>query len=653
MKDGNPPAPGMMFENEDDLPYVGVGHPDELDEGGETPLRVRFTSRADLSKHCLRSIRTHHSLVHAVRYFADGQRLLSASRDGTIQVWEVSSGRCLRTISCSTGAFQDVAILPNERFVVSAGEDRTLRLWELDSGNQEKVLVGHKGMVTSLLLDQCGHRIASLSFDGTLRVWDLSSGRSLTCVEMGTCTLLGPSPTLAAVTPGLERVLVAVGSGPLKLVDTIAGRIIGEIGQREDQAKSVVFWPARKQAIVGYSDQNIRVWDLVSGNCLRTLQGHSSQVDYLALAPRNARLLSGSIDNNIRVWDLESGTCDQIIYSQGEYTRDLSIHPNGDRVAEANSAGALRVWNLEGDTPCPPPRGHKYSVAKLITLKDGDRIISRGLDEKVRVWDLPSGSCLREISPGHRAIFDMCLHPDQRMLFLHGIENVSIWEIEAGRQVVRMPKPVAHSMYMAMHPDGRHVLYIGGDHLTTELGHQSFAPVLWDLEQPELSRTLKPPSKRLNKIHITHDGDRALGIGSDGWVYTWELRTGDIVDQYGLGGPKTQIVDTSDKLVIAAGSTGVVAFFDLKTGARLALFAAHEPSQGIADVAFFPDGARAVSAGYDGVLKVWDIERRCCLARWTADTNLTTCEVTSRGQILVGDEGGNVTCLELPWTQKS
>jgi WD40 repeat protein len=64
----------------------------------------------------------------------DGRRVVSASWDQTLKVWELETGRELHTLAGHTGRVDAVAVTPNGRRAVSASWDRTLKVWELETG---------------------------------------------------------------------------------------------------------------------------------------------------------------------------------------------------------------------------------------------------------------------------------------------------------------------------------------------------------------------------------------------------------------------------------------------------------------------------------------------------------------------------------------
>jgi WD domain, G-beta repeat len=74
--------------------------------------------------------------VHSASLSADGRYALSGSRDGTIKLWEVDSGRCSRTLTLENTA-TSVCLSADGRYALS-GSLKTLKLWGLDWELEDK-----------------------------------------------------------------------------------------------------------------------------------------------------------------------------------------------------------------------------------------------------------------------------------------------------------------------------------------------------------------------------------------------------------------------------------------------------------------------------------------------------------------------------------
>ena len=69
-----------------------------------------------------------------------------------------------------------MTITADGRRVVSASEDKTLKVWDLETGREERTLQGHQNSVCAVAITPDGRRVASGSYDKTLKVWDLETG---------------------------------------------------------------------------------------------------------------------------------------------------------------------------------------------------------------------------------------------------------------------------------------------------------------------------------------------------------------------------------------------------------------------------------------------------------------------------------------------
>lgn len=132
----------------------------------------------------------------------DNKRILTASDDTTLRLWDIKSGKLLSTYGGHTNIVSSVVIHPNGKNIISSSFDTTLRLWELDSGglwnkkiqNCLFVFTGHTSSVNKVIITPNGKYIISVSEDATLRIWDFQSKKCLAVLASET-----PFSTITAV----------------------------------------------------------------------------------------------------------------------------------------------------------------------------------------------------------------------------------------------------------------------------------------------------------------------------------------------------------------------------------------------------------------------------------------------------------------------
>jgi WD40 repeat protein len=79
--------------------------------------------------------------------------------------------------SCSPGPRPEsqihaIAFTPTGKGLLSASRDRTIRVWDVGTGKELRRLLGHRGEVTALPFSPDGRVLASGSGNATALIWD-------------------------------------------------------------------------------------------------------------------------------------------------------------------------------------------------------------------------------------------------------------------------------------------------------------------------------------------------------------------------------------------------------------------------------------------------------------------------------------------------
>ncbi|WP_437553965.1 TIR domain-containing protein [Sorangium sp. So ce367] len=149
--------------------------------GGLPRIRLRHPVRIWTGVE--RTLSGHSAQVAACALSPDGQRIVSASGDKTLKVWDLATGQLLSTLEGHSAQVTACALSPDGQRIVSASYDRTLKVWDLATGELLFTLEGHSGWVNACALSPDGQRIVSASADSTLKVWNAATGECLGTVR--------------------------------------------------------------------------------------------------------------------------------------------------------------------------------------------------------------------------------------------------------------------------------------------------------------------------------------------------------------------------------------------------------------------------------------------------------------------------------------
>ncbi len=123
--------------------------------------------------------------------------------------------------------------------------------------------------------------------------------------------------------------------------------------------------------------------------------------------------------------------------------------------------------------------------------------------------------------------------------------------------------------------------------------------------QDDLIRTIGMGN--LYCIAYSPDGTKLASAGSSGYVYIWDINTGNVIDTLkGHTDDVRSVAFSPDGSKIASGSAdNTIKLWDANTGALIRTFVGH--TDYVLSVAFSPDGSKIASGCWDGTIKMWRV----------------------------------------------
>ncbi|MEH2001549.1 MAG: hypothetical protein V7L00_22875, partial [Nostoc sp.] len=155
-------------------------------------LRPTTASLTTPGGNLLRTLTGHNDSVEAVAIAPDGKTAVSASRDNTLKLWDLQTGKEISTLTGHNDSVEAVAITPDGKTAISGSDDNTLKLWDLQTGKEISTLTGHNDSIEAVAITPDGKTAISASRDNTLKLWDLQTGKEIS-------TLTGHNDSIEAV----------------------------------------------------------------------------------------------------------------------------------------------------------------------------------------------------------------------------------------------------------------------------------------------------------------------------------------------------------------------------------------------------------------------------------------------------------------------
>jgi WD40 repeat protein len=562
-----------------------------------------------------------------------GQRRLAyASKNDTLYVLDVPTGKIVRTIKAKEAAFTTdsglrVAAIPN---------DAAVRLLDLENGPLDSKagkilgdLIGHTAAVSFANFSVDTNRVVTGSVDKSAIVWNVRTAKSIATLsghhsevtwaafsddanivatsdersvriwDVATSSLkhlwsVGPVISKAALSP----------SGSLAVLLEGRRAHVFDANKIKDKEKEQAVFEAKvniarvvistddKHMAVALEDGSVEIVNTTTGRTLMPLRAHVGRIIDLGFIKSGAELMTLGTDKTVRFWDvtpdrtsaIDNSIAPQILPVTQSPARAVSISSDGTRVATA-TGHAVNVWDAAKGATLQTwdATDTKNYVTTVAFSPDGQKLLTAASDAKAIVWDIATAQ-QKTVLSGHSGVIHMAR-------FSH---------------------------------DGRFIVTASGEETTQTTGRVQQSPRegiaffdntvrVWDAASGQVQSTFFGFSKAVRSAVFSKDARSILSASQDGTVRILDVLSHQEVQRIIAADRNvTSAAFNADetRIVVVAGSAAKV--FDVKTGQQLALLRGHQSP--VRAAAFSPDGALiATSSGQnndntqaDASIRLWN-----------------------------------------------
>ncbi|MEG4021979.1 protein kinase domain-containing protein [Microcoleus sp. S13C4] len=277
-------------------------------------------------------------------------------------------------------AVGSVAFSPDGLMLASGSKDKTIQIWDLATGKSIRTFPGDSSTIWSVAFDSNGTKLATGTGFWRVMLWDLKTGQVIRSLDH--------TASVWSVALSPDGQLVASGSGDktTKISDAATGRLIYNLPDHTDFVYSVAFTPDGKSLVSASKDKKITIVDVATGALLKTIEGHGEPVRSIAVSPDGKTIVSGSYDETIKIWNIETGDLIRSIKGHSDDIVSVAISPDGKFIASGSKDKTIKIWDFATGELLNTLTGHSDEVYVVTFSPDGKTIASGSKDNTIKLW---------------------------------------------------------------------------------------------------------------------------------------------------------------------------------------------------------------------------------------------------------------------------
>ncbi|MCE9603506.1 MAG: hypothetical protein K8U03_01235 [Planctomycetia bacterium] len=533
----------------------------------------------------IRYLEGHTQAVYAVRAAADGKTAASASIDGTVNVWDLTSGQLIRSIPAHAGPALSLAISRDSKQLATGGLDRKVHLFELPTGTSPPGLAGVPGVPLAMDVSPNGNQVLTVDQGKTLRLWDVTTNAAVR--DFGGIT---GEPVAVAMVPATKLILAASQEGSVRSWQLDTAQPSGLVSTAP--ISSMAFRARDQLVAVGGTDGLVRFlrWPVVAPV---SIPGHGDQVNAVAIASHGKFILSGSNDQIVQIVTLADNKLARALAGQVGPVTSVALDETAILAAAGSATGTIKFWQTADGADRFTLAGHVGAVSSLAFQPKSTTIASAGADGTLRLWNAPTATITLASHAG--VVQAVAASADGKVFATASADkSVKLWSPTDGKLVRTQAPQLQPVQRVALGPDGQQ--FATGD----ALGAIRVFAAKDGVEQGLLEGHTLP----VTGLAFRAGAKQLVSTADDGTVRIWNLPLIPSKTWPFAAATAPKVVLSANRLFVAGGTDGAAVGLDPETGAEAQKYAA--AAAPLTGLALTTDGALLAGATNLGGVKFWN-----------------------------------------------
>lgn len=364
---------------------------------------------------CLKIMKGHTNWIESIAFSPDDTQIVSGSDDNTIRIWNAvpadsvatslgnwfkeagslfkASADCIKVLQGHENKVNSVCFSPDGSKILSASCDKSIKIWNTESGENTRTLLGHEDYINSAVFSPCGKFLVSASQDKTICLWDLQG-------DIPAISLKEHHDTVLDFSFCRNKKLLASASQDktIRLWDLETGICSKVLKGHDDSITGVAFSPISDNLLASCSmDKSIRFWDVEKGQCIKVLNAHQEGINHIAFSPDGKYVACSSQDKTITCWNVQEYSRTKVLEGASDSCHLVMFSPEGKFLVSAGEEKKIYLWDLASGKIIQTWEGHSSIPYQILFCAQNTNLVSISQDE-IKIWNTKTSKCVETLS---------------------------------------------------------------------------------------------------------------------------------------------------------------------------------------------------------------------------------------------------------------
>lgn len=571
----------------------------------------------------------HGESVKAIVVSADGQYLLSASRDQTIKLWNINSGYEIRTFSGHEHTVNSLSLDPDSKYLASGSADKTARVWDVNSGQQLWKSPKRKQYVTTVAIHPTLTWVAVGGYDRMVDVWDWKKNEKIAEFESNPDHGRGTGVNIA-FSPDGNWLAVGQDNRLVQVYDTHEWTEKWKLQPSEGWCGGcgsfVAFSPDSKKLLRANNYAGLDEFDLSNGNKIQQFRAKIDDVMDVRYDTKGDRVVL-TTEDSLFIYGKDGGIINAVKPIKVQMNEGLLLGEQELLIAEDHGlvlkydlknahvngefSGTLNRRNF-GGLAHDLSNYWQHHLAKHIKYKNeqlliADKWLLRGkMGTKGVLWNLKEGRPTHELTGHQKGVICFDYDDQNKHVFTgDGSGEVIRWDAKTGKEMARYKGLREPVFDVVVSPDGKRLVACGwGGYI-----------IVWDVESGQKLHSLYFEKVSAYEMAFSLNGEYLIIGFLDNKLQLWDIASESLVKEFvGHTDVVTSIAVIDDEYFMTTSKDGKAYKWHMGYGLKKARLA---HTRGAIHTQRWHNG-QVFTAGTDKIIRLWN-------------TDLTTVEQTFEG----------------------